>query len=85
MRSGWVIPQCSTCRPGRHLLWLTLALVMLVACAGPTPLPFIPPLALTHDRAVDIIAFGSCANQSKPQLIWNAVVASRPDLFSLSR
>lgn len=81
MRSGWFIPQCSTCRHGRHLLWLTLALVMLVACAGPTPLPFIPPLALTHDRAVDIIAFGSCANQSKPQLIWNAVVASRPDLF----
>lgn len=81
MRSGWFIPQCSTCRHARHLLWLTLALVMLVACAVPTPFPFIPPLALARDRAVDIIAFGSCANQSKPQLIWNAVIASRPDLF----
>ena len=81
MRSAWLIPQCLTCRPGRHLLWLTLALVMLVACAGPTPFPFIPPLALARDRTVDIIAFGSCANQSKPQLIWNAVIASRPDLF----
>lgn len=81
MRSAWLIPQCLTCRPGRHLLWLTLVLVMLVACAGPTPFRFIPPLSLAHDRAVDIIAFGSCANQSKPQLIWNAVIASRPDLF----
>lgn len=81
MRSGWFIPQCSTCQHARHLLWLTLTLVMLVACAVPTPFPFIPPLALARDRAVDIIAFGSCANQSKPQLIWNAVIASRPDLF----
>ena len=81
MRSAWLIPQCLTCRPGRQILWLSLALVMLVACAGPTPFPFIPPLALARDRTVDIIAFGSCANQSKPQLIWNAVIASRPDLF----
>ena len=66
---------------GRHRLWLIIALVMLAACAGPTPLPLLPPLALAPDRAVDIIAFGSCANQSKPQLIWNAVIASRPDLF----
>lgn len=27
------------------------------------------------------IAFGSCANQDKPQPIWNAIVAAKPDLF----
>jgi alkaline phosphatase D len=27
------------------------------------------------------IAFGSCAKQDKPQPIWNAVLASDPDLF----
>lgn len=65
----------------RRYLWLTLLLFGLVACTGVAPLPFIAPLILPNDRAVDIIAFGSCANQSKPQLIWHAVVASRPALF----
>lgn len=61
--------------------WLILSLLVLVGCAGATPFPLAPPLVLLQDRAVDVIAFGSCANQSKPQLIWNAVVANRPDLF----
>lgn len=29
----------------------------------------------------DVIAFGSCARQDKPQPIWDAVLAQRPDLF----
>lgn len=81
MRSAWCTPLFLTRRKGWPLLWLTLSFVVLGACVAPTPLPLIPPFALAHDRAVAVIAFGSCANQSKPQLIWNAVVASRPALF----
>lgn len=33
------------------------------------------------DRTLTRIAFGSCADQSKDQPIWGAVVAARPDLF----
>jgi alkaline phosphatase D len=29
------------------------------------------------------IAFGSCARQDKPQPIWDAVIATKPDLFLL--
>lgn len=81
MSTAWFVPPYLICRHGWRLLWLLLALLLLVACAGAPSLPLMPPLALAHDRAVDIIAFGSCANQSKPQLIWNAVIASRPALF----
>jgi len=33
------------------------------------------------DRTLTRIAFGSCADQSKDQPIWEAVLAARPDLF----
>jgi alkaline phosphatase D len=33
------------------------------------------------DAPLRRIAFGSCNDQTKPQHIWNAVLASRPDLF----
>ena len=29
----------------------------------------------------NVIAFGSCANQTQPQPIWDAVLAERPDVF----
>lgn len=32
-------------------------------------------------RTLTRIAFGSCANAEKPQPIWDAVLAARPDLF----
>ncbi|MCB0064958.1 MAG: alkaline phosphatase family protein [Caldilineaceae bacterium] len=32
-------------------------------------------------QPLTVIAFGSCANQSKPQPIWDAINANRPDLF----
>ncbi|MCS7159031.1 MAG: alkaline phosphatase D family protein [Gemmatales bacterium] len=38
-----------------------------------------PPLDTT--KAVTRIAFGSCAHQDKPQPIWDAIVAQKPDLF----
>ena len=33
------------------------------------------------DRALTRIAFGSCANQSKDQPIWDAILDQKPDLF----
>lgn len=33
------------------------------------------------DRPLTRIAFGSCAKSDKPQPIWDAVLATRPDLF----
>lgn len=32
-------------------------------------------------QPLTMITFGSCANQNKPQPIWDAITASRPDLF----
>ena len=37
--------------------------------------------ALSADRALTRIAFGSCADQRLPQPIWDTVVAAEPDLF----
>ncbi len=34
-----------------------------------------------EDRALHRIAFGSCCDQDKPQPIWDAIIASKPDLF----
>jgi len=33
------------------------------------------------DQPISRIAFGSCAQQWKPQPIWNAIAAAKPDLF----
>lgn len=33
------------------------------------------------DRVVTRIAFGSCADQTKPQPIWDTIVGDQPDLF----
>lgn len=35
------------------------------------------------ETALERIAFGSCVHQDKPQPIWNAVLASKPNLFLL--
>jgi alkaline phosphatase D len=48
----------------------------LLAAASP-PRPTRPDFTRLPAR----IAFGSCADQNKPQPIWDAVLASRPDLF----
>jgi alkaline phosphatase D len=57
-----------------------------------TALPLLLSLSVTHaaspsdphpalDRTLTRIAFGSCAEGGKEQKIWDAVLASRPDLF----
>ncbi|MBC7377147.1 MAG: alkaline phosphatase family protein [Burkholderiaceae bacterium] len=54
----------------RHLL-----LASGLAAAG------LPALSQPGDAKRLRIAFGSCARQDKPQPIWRAIAAARPDLF----
>jgi alkaline phosphatase D len=56
--------------PRRTLLCWGLLLCLPAAAAAADP---VQPLRR--------IAFGSCAHQDRPQPIWDAVVASKPDLF----
>lgn len=43
---------------------------------------FVPSLLSADEpQPLRTIAFGSCAHQEKPQPIWEAVVAARPELF----
>lgn len=48
-------------------------------------IPFSAPGAmgseLAETQVLQRIAFGSCAHQQKPQPIWNAIRASKPDVF----
>ena len=63
--------------------WLVLASIALSACeARQTPLrPVFERPALAPDAVVARVAFGSCADQKKPQPIWSAVREADPDLF----
>lgn len=66
----------------RAALGLAAALAAAPVAARATqarPLIDAPHPAL--DRALTRIAFGSCANQDKDQPIWEAVLATKPDLF----
>ncbi|MEZ4865428.1 MAG: alkaline phosphatase D family protein [Caldilineaceae bacterium] len=68
-RSPGVLTQ-----PRSRLFFLLVLPLLMTACGvQATPSLFDQPLA--------VIAFGSCANQSKPQPIWDAIGANRPDLF----
>lgn len=53
----------------------TLQLLGLSSLALPAP------RLLAADAALTRIAFGSCLHQDKPQPIWDAVLASAPELF----
>src|SRR5436853_7460343 len=44
-------------------------------------LAFLSSTALAGDRPLSRIAFGSCVHQDKPQPIWDAVIATDPELF----
>lgn len=37
--------------------------------------------SITSQENIQRILFGSCSHQDKPQKIWNAVIAQKPDLF----
>src|SRR5438132_2719986 len=55
----------------RHA-WLSVLLLFAL---------LVPVRAGDPGKPLDRIAFGSCAHQDRPQPIWDAVVAARPDLF----
>ena len=57
----------------RATIGLTIGLAALAFWALPAFAEDVPPLTR--------IAFGSCAHQDKPQPIWDAVLAYRPELF----
>ncbi|MCS7167118.1 MAG: alkaline phosphatase D family protein [Gemmatales bacterium] len=56
----------------RALVGLSLCLMLGVSLAAPP---------LDKGKTISRIAFGSCAHQDKPQPIWDAVLAQKPDLF----
>lgn len=69
------------------------AAVVGAGCQGPAPLPAAGALAAgaapaglslpaaDPARPLQRIGLGSCIDQTKPQPIWDAVLAARPDLF----
>ncbi len=54
-----------------HLLGVALLLALISPARAQTTQP------------ISRIAFGSCCRQDKPQPIWDAIVAAKPDLFIL--
>jgi alkaline phosphatase D len=56
----------------RHVWWPLAAALLLLPASG---------RLVATDEPMRRIAFGSCASQERPQPIWEAVVAGRPDLF----
>jgi len=70
----------------RLILVLPFVLALAIAVAGPAladaDLPEGPQTpALPTETPLTRIAFGSCADQGKPQPIWKAVAATDPQLF----
>jgi alkaline phosphatase D len=63
---------------GRPVNRRGLLVALPVAFAAHRALALLPP---PRDLAISRIAFGSCANQNRPQPIWDAVLAYRPELF----
>jgi alkaline phosphatase D len=60
-------------RMSRRVAWVVLSAVLVLSQAGAR--------AGGQERPLRRIAFGSCAQQDRPQPIWEAVVAARPELF----
>jgi alkaline phosphatase D len=64
----------------RH--WMLWAGAALGGCSAPAPalLPAATP-AFDPLRPLTRVAFGSCADQDKPQPVWRTLLADAPDLF----
>ena len=59
-------------------LGLAAAMVSQTVNAGAPLAPLTQP---REEQLLQRIAFGSCADQDKPQPIWDAIIESQPDLF----
>ncbi len=70
--------DASPAPPRRAVLLGALATLVAARGAAADPAPSLDALA---DVPLHRIAFGSCADQTQPQPIWDAVLADRPDLF----
>ncbi len=64
----------------RELLWIPLSLPAASLLDRRT-IAKAPTRALVPEQPIERIAFGSCAMRWMEQPIWQAVAASRPDLF----
>jgi alkaline phosphatase D len=64
-----------------RVLFYLIVLAVTAGCAAMWPLQRLAAPANGRSAPVDLIAFGSCARQSAPQPIWNAVLRNSPDLF----
>ena len=62
--------------------WLTLALLgLLCACDKDSAPPTVPSPRLDPAKPLDVVAFGSCLDPSRPHPILGDVVGARPDLM----
>lgn len=55
--------------------------IFLLACVLSLALVLPAGRLSAEEKPLHRIAFGSCASQEKPQPIWDAIVAARPELF----
>lgn len=68
-------------RASSALLLAALVLLPAAAFAARAEEGVAAPAGFDPARPLARIAFGSCAEQTKPQPIWDAVLAARPELF----
>lgn len=64
-----------------HYRTCSLVLGILCVTTGSLPAQSTPVNTAQPNEPLSRIAFGSCAKQDKPQLIWDAVIETRPQLF----
>jgi alkaline phosphatase D len=73
--------QTARLRVPRFTEGVMSVLVLLLASACASPERPEPAAEAAVEVPLQRIAFGSCADQTQPQPIWDAVLATRPDLF----
>jgi alkaline phosphatase D len=77
--------SCPACHNGGRRRFFQIARQLALGCLlislAPSPVAAQPVAAQPAGRSLQRIAFGSCAEQYKPQPVWDAVVAEDPDLF----
>jgi hypothetical protein len=63
------------------VLKITRILATLIVAIGLSAMGPPQPAEIDRDQTPTLIAFGSCANKELPQLIWDSVLSTNPDLF----
>ena len=75
--------SCATARPAPIPALGLILFLSAVNCQGPggTADGMAGVQALSPDRPVTTIAFGSCNDEDKPQPLWPVIAAEKPDLW----